>query len=565
MIPTYRFGPAIEGDNVRFRLWAPSGGRIDIELRDGASVTLEDHADGWKEALVRCGPGTRYRFRSGDVVFPDPASRRQDSGPHGWSVVCAPVVDPSSWKGRPWNEAVFYELHVGLFGGYDGVARALPGFAEIGVTAVELMPIAAFPGARNWGYDGVLPFAPAESYGSPDALRTLIARAHELGLMVFLDVVYNHFGPDGNYLSLYAKDFFRDDVSTPWGAAIDFRDPTVRRFFLENAQYWVREFGFDGLRFDAVHAIAGNAWLGDLAMMLRESADREIHLVLENDDNDAQLLRRGFDAQWNDDLHHAVHVLLTGERNGYYGDFADAPAAGLARALQTGFIYQGQPSASHGGRKRGAPSADLPPTRFVSFLQNHDQIGNRAFGDRLTTLADTQALKAAVALLLLAPQVPLIFMGEEDGSRAPFLYFTDHDEKLAAIVREGRCREFRTLLDAGGALPDPNARSSFERSNPFADAPEPDSWRDLYRRLLAIRKSRIIPHLSGCEAISAQAIADKAVVARWELGDESILTIACNLGDDDAEFALPISPPLWGEPKGDRLPARTTLAWVEAP
>lgn len=566
MMPgVYRFGPAIEGDAVRFRLWAPSGGAIEIELRDGPTALLEDRADGWKETLLRCGPGTRYRFRSGDVTFPDPASRLQDGGPHGWSVVCPPVTNLSSWKGRPWNETVLYELHAGLFGGFDGVAHTLPELAEIGVTAVELMPVAAFPGARNWGYDGVLPFAPAESYGSPDALRTLIARAHELGLTVLLDVVYNHFGPDGNYLPLYAKNFFRDDVSTPWGAAIDFRNPTVRLFFTENARYWIHEFGFDGLRFDAVHAIVGNAWLTDLATTLRASADRNIHLVVENDDNESDLLRRGFDAQWNDDFHHATHVLLTGERNGYYGDFADAPAAGLARALAEGFIYQGEPSASHGGKKRGSPSADLPPTRFVSFLQNHDQTGNRAFGDRLTTLANPEALKAAVALLLLSPQIPLIFMGEEDGSRAPFLYFTDHNARLAAAVREGRCREFGALLDADGELPDPNALSSFEDSNPFRKAPERTAWRDLYRRLLAIRKSRIIPHLAGCEALAAQAISDKAVVARWELGDESILTIACNLGDTDAEFTLPTAAPLWGEPQGRALPARTTLAWIEAP
>jgi maltooligosyltrehalose trehalohydrolase len=563
MNSVYRFGPVREGDFVRFRLWAPSGGAITIELRDGASAVLEDREDGWKEVSVRCRPGTRYRFRTGDIVFPDPASRLQEGGPHGWSVVCEPVVDPSSWKGRPWSESVVYELHAGLFGGYEGVARALPELAEIGITAIEMMPIAAFPGRHNWGYDGVLPFAPAESYGPPNALRTLIACAHELEMTVLLDVVYNHFGPDGNYLPLYAKDFFRDDVATPWGAAIDFRRPLVRRFFTENALYWIHEFGFDGLRFDAVHAIAGNEWLCGLADELRASTPREIHLVLENADNDAPLLCDGFDAQWNDDFHHAAHVLLTGERCGYYADFAEAPAPGLARALKEGFIYQGQPSAD--GKPRGSPSGELPPTAFVDFLQNHDQIGNRALGERLTVLADPDALKAAIALLLLSPQIPMIFMGEEVSSRAPFLYFTDHDEKLAAIVREGRCREFGALLEANCALPDPNALSSFENSNPFRDAPDGDAWRDLYRHLLALRRSHLVPHIGGTMALEARAVSEHAILARWKLGDGSILTIACNLGDARAEAALPSTSPMWGTAQGDVLPARTTLAWIEAP
>jgi maltooligosyltrehalose trehalohydrolase len=565
MISAYRFGPVREGDFVRFRLWAPSGGKIAVELRDSVTVALEDREDGWKETSLRCGPGTRYRFREGGLVFPDPASRLQDGGPHGWSVVCEPVTDPSSWKGRPWSETVLYELHVGLFGGFDGVARALPELSEIGITAIELMPIAAFPGRHNWGYDGVLPFAPAESYGSPDALRTLIARAHELDMTVLLDVVYNHFGPDGNYLPLYAKNFFRDDVATPWGAAIDFRDPLVRRFFTENALYWIHEFGFDGLRFDAVHAIAGNGWLCDLADEVRASAARDIHLILENDDNDVRLLRGGFDAQWNDDFHHAAHVLLTGEHSGYYSDFADAPASGLARALKEGFIYQGQPSASHGGKARGSPSAELPPTSFVDFLQNHDQIGNRALGERLTVLANSDALKAAIALLLLSPQIPMIFMGEEVGSRAPFFYFTDHDEKLAAIVREGRRREFGALLESDGELPDPNAPSSFERSNPFTDAPDRNAWRDFYRHLLMLRRANIMPHLDDTMALDANALTEHAVLARWKLGNGCILTIACNLGEEKVEAAFPSTPALWGAAQGNVLPSRTTLAWIEAP
>jgi maltooligosyltrehalose trehalohydrolase len=382
-----------------------------------------------------------------------------------------------------------------------------------------------------------------------------------LNIMMFLDVVYNHFGPDGNYLPLYAKPFFRDDVTTPWGAAINFHEPLVRDFFTENAQYWIHEFGFDGLRFDAVHAIADNRWLLDLAAELRRDApDRHIHLVVENEHNDALFLRRGFDAQWNDDIHHALHVLLTNESSGYYADFADHPAAKLARALREGFIFQGE--AGHGGHRRGTPSADLKPTSFVAFLQNHDQIGNRAFGERLTVLSDLHALKAAITLLLLSPQIPMIFMGEEVGSRSPFLYFTHHNEKLAAAVRAGRCREFGALADVAHKLPDPNLLSTFEASNPFADAPDGDAWRSAYRRLLALRREHVIPALSQAKAIDSKAVGDKAVVASWRLGPHKALVLACNLGDRAASADLPTSAPFWGDASGGALPPFTTLAWI---
>ncbi|HUO92871.1 MAG TPA: malto-oligosyltrehalose trehalohydrolase [Rhizomicrobium sp.] len=558
-----RFGPSIEGDRVRFRLWAPTCDDISIELESGETERLEAEADGWKQALLRAGPGTRYRYRTGNTAFPDPASRLQRGGVHGWSVVCAPSEPIRQWSGRPWHEAVLYELHAGLCGGFDGVAKLLPKLAETGITAVELMPIAAFPGARNWGYDGVLPFAPVESYGSPQSLRALIARAHALGIMMFLDVVYNHFGPDGNYLALCAKDFFRDDKRTPWGAAIDFRNPTVQQFFSENAQYWIHEFGFDGLRFDAVHAIADNSWLADLAAELRRDAGgRHIHLVLENDDNDVSFLDDGFDAQWNDDIHHVLHVLLTGEHAGYYADFAQSSASKLARALKEGFVFQGEPSGSHHGQPRGTASGHLAPTSFVAFLQNHDQIGNRAFGERLTVLADPKALKAAIALLLLSPQIPLIFMGEEIGSRAPFLYFTDHDEKLARIVREGRRREFGKLVDVEGDLPDPNAVSSFEASNPFIDAPDRSAWSSYYRQLLALRHERLIPHLAGAKAIDAKAVGEKAVVARWRLGSEKTLVLACNLGNQAVLATFPGAAPCWGAIPDHTLPPYTTVAWI---
>ncbi|EHP41034.1 glycosidase hydrolase [Cupriavidus basilensis OR16] len=416
---------------MRFRLWAPdaaaSGQRIRLEIAGMGPVPMcaaapgPDECQGWLEAIAPCCPGARYWFRLDDgSTVPDPASRAQAIDIDGPSLVCDPHAYTwchPYWHGRPWHEAIIYEMHVGLCGGYAGATRQLPRLAALGFTAVELMPLAEFPGARNWGYDGVLPFAPECSYGKPDDLRALVDCAHGLGMMVLLDVVYNHFGPEGNFLHQYASAFFRGDVRTPWGPAIDFRQPEVRRFFTENALYWLEDFRFDGLRLDAVHAIVDEGWLRELADEVRaRHPGRHVHLVLENDDNDASLLAAGFDAQWNDDGHHALHVLLTGERDGYYGDYArpagearadDAPAtpalAHLARVLAEGFAYQGEVSPTRGIR-RGQASAALAPTAFVLFLQNHDQTGNRALGERFTRLARPDALRAAVLLQLLGPR-----------------------------------------------------------------------------------------------------------------------------------------------------------------
>jgi maltooligosyltrehalose trehalohydrolase len=410
----------------------------------------------------------------------------------------------------------------------------------------------------------VLPYAVAEAYGTPEELRRLIARAHALEISLFLDVVYNHFGPDGNYLPLYARRFFRDDRPTPWGPAIDFRVPQVRHFFADNARQWLFDYGFDGLRFDAVHAMVDQEWLDDLVLTLkREAGERHIHLVLENENNGADHLRRGFDAQWNDDLHHALHVLLTGETNGYYQDFAAEPARRLAKALAEGFVYQGQPSANRGGSPRGEPSRDLGPTAFVSFLQNHDQTGNRALGERLTRLADPRALKAAIALLLLAPQIPLIFMGEEVGSQAPFLFFTDHGPQLAQAVREGRKREFAAFLETVGSqdLPDPNALASFRTCLPDRKAPASDEWSHLYRRCLSLRHHFVIPSLAGARSVSAEVLGEKAAIAQWRMGDGRLLTLACNLGPQTASACLPREPPFYGQ-TSNGIPAFSTIAWL---
>jgi maltooligosyltrehalose trehalohydrolase len=407
------------------------------------------------------------------------------------------------------------------------------------------MPINDFPGARNWGYDGVLPFAPDRAYGSPDDLKTLVDAAHGHGLMIFLDVVYNHFGPEGNYLARYAPEFFRDDVATPWGPAIDFRRPQVRQFFTENALYWLMEYRFDGLRFDAVHAVTEPGWLDEMASAVRAAVekDRHVHLVLEHDGNVAEHLRRDFDAQWNDDAHHVLHVMLTGESEGYYADYADCPAERLARVLREGFAYQGEPSGHRAGERRGTRSADLPPTSFVLFLQNHDQIGNRAFGDRLGASVKPQALEAAIALQLLCPQIPLIFMGEELASPTPFQFFTDHHGELADAVREGRRREFASFAAFSdparrAAIPDPSAPETFARSRPMPDSAHGLARAELYRHLLAIRREQIVPRLKGAKAIGAKAIGSSAVVAQWRLRD-AVLTLATNLGTEPCVMKRP--------------------------
>jgi malto-oligosyltrehalose trehalohydrolase len=568
------FGPKIEADGkVRFRLWAPAAGRVFLEIQNREAVAMEDAGTGWREAVAAAGPGTRYRFRIGEHALPDPASRCQDGDVHGFSVVTDADAHGwrcKDWAGRPWEDTVLYEAHAGLLGGFQGVAAQLPRLKALGVTAIELMPVAEFPGARGWGYDGVLPFAPEGVYGSPDDLKALIDGAHELGLMMFLDVVYNHFGPDGNWLHLYAPQFFDEAAHTPWGAAINFKRKEVRRFFTENALYWINEFRFDGLRFDAVDRLLDRSFLVELAAELRASVrkERHIHLVLENDNNDADLLAGSFDAQWNDDLHHILHHLLTGEARGYYADYADAPAERLARALSQGFIYQGEASEYRGGEKRGTDSAGLPPTAFVGFLQNHDQIGNRAFGERLTMLAKAEALQAAIALLLLSPQIPLVFMGEEAGAREPFLYFTDHHDELAEAVRKGRRNEFAKFPEFADAtkreqIPDPNAADTYERSRPHFGTPESTAWQTLYAALLSLRHAHIVPRLKGAASIEARAIGPKAALARWRLGDGSRLTIACNLDDAAVLADMPETEPIWGDRSGRTLPASTTLAWLE--
>ncbi|MBP0597462.1 malto-oligosyltrehalose trehalohydrolase [Herbaspirillum sp. LeCh32-8] len=556
--------------HVRFRVWAPGAktAAVEIDGRGRVPMSAEADGEGWFSLETECDPGSRYRYVfmsqvDGEVVAPDPASRGQAGDVFDPSL----VVDPhayqwqyTAWNGRPWHETVLYELHPGAMGGFAGIQQRLPELAELGITAVELMPVGEFPGAHNWGYDGVLPFAPDAAYGTPEQLKALIDTAHGLGMMVFLDVVYNHFGPDGNYLNSYAPAFFRHDMNTLWGATIDFRRPEVDDFFTHNALYWLQEYRFDGLRFDAVHAICEPKWLERLGRRIRQEigSERHVHLVLEHDGNAAHLLGFGadgeggkgcegshvYDAQWNDDAHHVLHVLLTGEDGGYYAAYAEQPAEKLARCLKEGFVYQGEVS-PYSGEPRGEPSAGLPPTAFVNFLQNHDQIGNRAFGERLTVLAHPRALQAAQALLLLAPQIPMLFMGEEFGAEQAFLYFTSHrNEDLARAVREGRRREFARFPQFADAslleqLPDPNSFSTFMTSIPEpGPAPVAAAWLTRTAQLLRIRSVHVAPFLRGAHAIEARAIGPKAVNARWMLSNRTVLNITVNLAEEGLSESL---------------------------
>jgi maltooligosyltrehalose trehalohydrolase len=534
----------------QFQLWAPAQQSPTLELENAQAVAMTARDHGMFVAEVAAAPGTRYRFRLDDgLAVPDPASRAQSGGVHGWSVVVDPEAYPRrnpEWRGRPWEEAIVQEVHVGTLGGFRGVADELERIAALGVTAVELMPIGAFSGTRNWGYDGVLPFAPAESYGTPDDLRALVDRAHGLGLMVFLDVVYNHFGPDGNYLGAYAPGFFDAEVETPWGGAVAVHEPAVAAYFRENALMWLQDYRLDGLRFDAVHAIGNPGFLDTLASDIREALPgRHVHLVLENEHNEAdRLVPGGYDAQWNDDFHNVLHVLLTGESDAYYTDFADRPAERLARCLAEGFIYQGEPSPNQDGKPRGSPSAHLRPSAFVAFLQNHDQVGNRAMGERLTLLTDKAKLRAATALLLLGPQIPLLFMGDETGSQSPFLFFTDFHDELADAVRNGRRREFAKFAAFGDeaareTIPDPNAETTFAASRPEPGS-DADEWGTLYRTLIDVRTRRIVSGLKGAQAIGAEVVGEKAVAASWRLGDGSVLSVAIDLGDQPG--TLPDAP-----------------------
>ncbi|MEO3385352.1 malto-oligosyltrehalose trehalohydrolase [Mesorhizobium sp. CAU 1741] len=547
----------VRAGDVRFRIWAPDHTRLSLRL-SGEDTPMSRDEDGWFELLASgVEAGAPYAFVLPDgLMVPDPASRAQEGDVHGPSLLVDPTAyrwTNANWRGRPWTEAVVYELHIGTFteeGTFAAAIERLPHLAGLGVTAIELMPIGQFSGNRGWGYDGVLPYAPHNAYGHPDDLKRLVDTAHQLNLMVLLDVVYNHFGPDGNYLPAYASAFFDEARHTPWGAAIAYGKQPVRQFFIDNALYWLDEFNFDGLRLDAIDQIKDDRQpelLIELARAARETLPgRHIHLVTEDNRNVAYLHERSqgqasqYTAEWNDDFHNAAHCLLTGERDGYYEDFADDSLAKLARCMTEGFAYQGEPSPHADGNARGEPSAHLPTTAFIDFLQNHDQVGNRATGERLSLLVESRQLEVMTTILLLSPHIPMLFMGEEWDETRPFLFFTDYHGDLADAVRDGRRREFAKFPafqaeDSREAIPDPNAMSTFASSKIDWSAMERSSGKvrlELIRALLETRRQHIVPLLEDGVASPGTVIEAQAgmLAVDWSLNN-AVLRIRANLGD----------------------------------
>ncbi len=523
--------------SCEFRVWAPAAGEVAVRLLHPQERLLAMRAEGngyWGATIEDVHPGARYLYRLGDShERPDPASGFQPEGVHGPSAVVGHAAFPWSdggWRGVPQQEWVIYELHVGTFTAEGTFAAIIPYLSELrglGVTAIELMPVAQFPGERNWGYDGVFPFAVQASYGGPEGLRRLVNACHAAGLAVFLDVVYNHLGPEGNTLRDFGP-YFTDRYRTPWGEAVNLDGPEsdeVRRFFFENARHWFCRYHIDALRLDAVHAIfdsSASPFLVELAVQTRELAakvGRPLSLIAESDLNDARLIRPpeaggcGLDAQWSDDFHHALHTLLTGERQGYYQDFGRPED--LATALQQGFVYDGRRSA-YRRRRHGNSAADRPGSQFVVCSQNHDQVGNRMQGERLITLAGFAAAKVAAAAVLLSPFVPLLFMGEEYGEEAPFLYFVSFpDPHLAAAVRQGRREEFNAFSWTGEP-PAPQAAETFRRSRldrEHGHAERRQMMREWYRRLLRLRRQ--LPALSELSMAGLDAGVPAGQKALW--------------------------------------------------
>jgi len=559
-------GPSFEDGGILFRLWAPSEKRVGLVIEGrGDPVAMAPAANGFFEAFLEgLGAGARYRFALPDGrQVPDPASRFQPDDVDGASE----TIDPGayrwreSWHGREWEDIVLYELHLGAFspeGTFAGAAAKLDHLAELGVTAVEIMPVNAFKGRRNWGYDGAFPYAPDASYGRPEDFKAFVEAAHGREIAVLLDVVYNHFGPEGNFLPLYARDFFTSRHKTPWGDAIRFdgqNSQPVRDFFIENAEYWLREFHLDGLRFDAVHAIKDDSrpdLIDELATRLRARLSRPIHLILENESNDPRRLARRdgkadlYTAQWNDDIHHVLHVAATHEKSGYYAAYG--PAKRLGRAIAEGFAYQGEIMPSRNA-PRGGPSAELPPAAFVSFIQNHDQIGNRAFGERLSALVAPEVIRALASVYLLAPQIPMLFMGEEWGAREPFLFFCDYEGDLAKAVRNGRREEFSHFPafadpERVAKIPDPCAQSTFLASK--LDWSRVDAEHlAFYRQLLKTRREHVRPLLPlirhGGEAL---VLGEQAVRVTWRAG-ESRLALDANLSPHRVSFPPLQVRPFW--------------------
>jgi 1,4-alpha-glucan branching enzyme/maltooligosyltrehalose trehalohydrolase len=564
------FGAQILDDGrVRFRLWAPAAKQVELCIQDTPDegrLQLAPETDGWfgirTEMAIK---GSYYQYCiDGKHHVPDPASRFQPEDVHGSSQ----VIDPAAWEwtdtqwlGRPWEQTVIYELHVGTFtpeGTFSGVKNKLDYLKQLGITALQLMPIADFPGKHNWGYDGVYPFAPENAYGTPEELKDLIQTAHSKGLMVFLDVVYNHFGPEGNYITKYAPQFHSRHHHTPWGAGFNFDEPenqTARQFFIHNALYWLEEFHFDGLRLDAVHTIQDDSdvhFLSELAQAVHDGPgrDRHIHLILENDDNNAHYLNRDdsgkptvYTAQWNDDLHHVLHLILTGETGAYYQDYAQESDKHLRRCLTEGFSYQGETS-PYRKKSRGESSAHLPPTAFIAFLQNHDHVGNRALGERITAISSSDAVRAATAIVLLSPEIPLLFMGQEWAAKSPFPFFCDLASHFGKKAVKGRLNELKNHLQFNRPenikrSPNPTDHKTFQSA--VLDWHELNQshqkeWLEFHKNLLSVRQQEIIPLLSDLLDNVAVATKQHPISIVWTFGEDKILNLVANLTGEAAQI-----------------------------
>jgi maltooligosyltrehalose trehalohydrolase len=551
-----------------FLVWAPSAKTVDVHVLSPTEniVPMQRLNRGYFLAcLDNLLPGAFYRYRlNGETERPDPASRFQPEGVHGPSQ----VIDPSfgwtdqDWRGIPLDQFVIYELHAGTFtpeGTFDAIIPRISGLRELGITAIEIMPVAQFPGNRNWGYDGVYPFAVQDSYGGPAALKRLVNGCHANGIAVVLDVVYNHLGPEGNYLADFGP-YFTDYYRTPWGAAINFEQAhsdEVRRYFIDNALHWVSDFHIDGLRLDAIHAIvdpSASTFVQELAAACHNKAEelnRKVHVIAESSRNDNRVVTSceaggwGLDAEWNDDFHHSLRVLLTGEREGYYADFGEIGQ--LSKAFREGFVFTGQYS-NFRQKHYGNSSRELPGNRLVVFAQNHDQVGNRKTGDRLSNAVGFERAKLAAGTVLLSPYVPLLFMGEEYGEAAPFQYFVSHgDPALVDAVRRGRSEEFADF-DWVGDLPDPQDEETFLRSKLNWDSRAEGQHRmlwNLYRELLRLRRE--IPALAQLDKNSLEVgeLSDpKAlVVRRWTKSSQALIVL--HFGAGSARISLPSQAGLW--------------------
>lgn len=551
-------GAWLAPEGVHFRIWAPTHSKVEV-VGTAERIALEQAEDGFFEGLIRgAGEGFRYKLSiDGEGPFPDPWSRSQPEGVHGPSE----IVDDtrfswtdSAWRGVPRESLVMYELHVGTAtpeGTFEALIPKLGELRALGVTALELMPLASFPGTRNWGYDGVSLFAPQASYGGREGLRALIDAAHGHGLAVLIDVVYNHFGPDGNYLRCYSPHYFTGHHHTPWGEAVNYDDAgsgIVRELVLRNVEMWIRDFHADGLRLDAAHAILDDSsphLLTEIAARAREAAEgRELVVIAEDESNDARLVRSasaggtGLDGVWADDFHHQLRRAFAGDHQGYYRDYTGS-AADLARTLNQGWFYEGQVS-PHQGKPRGTKAEGVEPWQLVHCIQNHDQIGNRPLGDRLGEAVSPDAYRAMSMLLLLSPYTPLLFMGQEWNASTPFLYFTDHHEELGRLVTEGRRKEFKDFEGfEGQEVPDPQAPSTFERSKlQWAERSEPghEGVLALYRALLSLRASDpcLLERKRG--TFSASALGENALLLERTSGDQRLQLYVCLRGTLEARI-----------------------------